>query len=68
MGCIVDDILLLCYSIISFIVSDSISILHLLSLRYKIIGETKMKERHAGYKYNIVSSFLFLLLKFVQVS
>ena len=27
-----------------------------------------MKERYAAYKYNIVLLFLFLLLKFVQVS
>ena len=27
-----------------------------------------MKERYASYKYNIVLFFLFLLLKFVQVS
>ena len=26
-----------------------------------------MKERHAAYKYNILSFFLFFLLKFVQV-
>ena len=54
--------------IYSFIVSAIISILSFIIAALWNNTRTKMKERHAAYKYNIVSLFLFLLLKFVQVS